>query len=457
MTADKTTQDLLEAPLWSLFFRLAFPAVGAMLAVGLYQFVDAVFVGQFVGPEGMGAVSLVYPVALINMAVSGLIGVGSASFLSRAIGRGDRRGIDKIYSNLVVLNLIINGCLVAAGWITAPALLAFFGGEGIILDYAVVYARVLFAGMFFANFGVSANMLIRAEGRLAAAMVILCSGAAVNLVLDPIFIILLGLDVFGAGLATVIGQGCTALVGWFYMKRNEAVMSVSFFKNRVEPGILKEILTVGFSALALPLFTIIEIAVEFIMIRRYAGMDELLTFGVVMRLLILYIPPIWGIGLGLQPLVGVNTGAGNFDRIRRALGVFTIGGTVMAVLLWLPVVLAPGAILSWFITDPAVVEAGRQAPRIFLILLPLYGIIFNTLVYFQATGRALAAAVLVTGRMLIFYVPFQFLFPRIFGTVGLWFCNPMSDIITLTLVGILALKYHYRSRAGLHKKEISLV
>jgi len=316
---------------------------------------------------------------------------------------------------------------------------------------------VLLVGMFLANFGVSTNMLIRAEGRLGMAMLVLMSGALVNLILDPIFIIVLKLDVLGAGIATLMGQTVTALAGLWFMKRNEAIMPVHLSKKYLDLTVIKEILQVGFSALALPIFTIIEIAVEFLMIQKYAGMNELLIFGVVMRLLILYIPPIWGIGLGLQPLAGVNEGAGNHDRVWRAMGVFTLGGSIVAFILWLPVVLFPGTVLSWFITDPAVVAAGIQAPRIFLIFLPLYGVIFNTLVYFQSTGRALAATILVTGRLLVFYIPFQLIFPPLFGTIGLWFCNPASDILTLSLMAVLALWYHRKNIKKKNPKENSLV
>ena len=442
---DSYTGQILTGSLPGLFFRFAVPAVLAMTMVGLYQFVDAIFVGQFVGPEGMGAVSLVYPVSLINMAVSGLIGVGCSTYLSRAIGRRDEEGVKKVFSNLLVLNVLINAVILAAGWGTAHRLLVLFGGEGLVLEYGMSYTRILLCGMFLANFGVSINLMIRAEGRMKAAMLILSTGAVLNLILDPLFIIVLGLDVRGAGIATVIGQGCTALVSLIYMEKAQTVVPVRFSFRYLDRKILRESLSVGFSGLVLPLFTIVEIAVQFLLIRKYAGMDELLVFGVVMRLLILYIPPIWGIAQGMQPIVGINSGAGNRERVLKTLGVFTLGGTVMAIILWLPVAAAPRTVLGWFITDPAVVEAGARAPRIFLCLLPFYGIIFSAIGYFQAVGRAGAAAILVSCRMLVLYVPLQYLFTSLWGADGLWYCNPGTDVLALVLVAFMSWYYYRKS------------
>ncbi|MBI9105015.1 MAG: MATE family efflux transporter [Spirochaetales bacterium] len=449
---DSHTELIRSGNLVSLFFKFAVPAVLAMIMVGLYQFVDAIFVGQFVGPEGMGAVSLVYPISLINMAVSGLIGVGSSSFLSRAIGRKDKEKIKKIFTHLVILNVIINILIMIIGWNTASRLLVLFGGEGQILDYGISYTRIMLFGMFIANFGVSLNLMIRAEGRMRAAMLILSSGAIVNLILDPVFIIVFGLDVKGAGIATVIGQFCTAIISLIYMEKAQTLVPVHFSFKFFDWKIIKDVLAVGFSAMVLPLFTIVEIAVEFVLIQKYAGMNELLVFGVVMRLLILYIPPIWGIAQGLQPIIGINSGAGDHERVKKALIVFTIGGTVVAILLWIPVVFIPKTVLSWFITDPAVVEAGGYVPRLFLLLLPLYAILFNAIGYFQAAGKAISAAILVSCRMLIFYVPLQFLFTGLFGAAGLWYCNPGTDAVSLVLVFFLIL-FHWK-RGELTGKEL---
>ena len=441
---DSHTLEIRSGNLTRLFFKFALPAVLAMTMVGLYQFVDAIFVGQFVGPDGMGAVSLVYPVSLINMAVSGLIGVGASSFLSRAIGRKDREGIQKIFTNLVFLNILINAFILAVGWKFARNLLVFFGGTGKVLEYGMSYTRIMLVGMFIANFGVSINLLIRAEGRMRSAMLILSTGAVLNLVLDPVFIIVFGLDVRGAGIATVIGQTCTALVSLVYMEKTQTLVPVRIALCYLDRKIIKEVLKVGFSALVLPLFTIIEIGIEFILIGKYAGMDELLVFGVVMRLLILYIPPIWGIAQGLQPIVGINIGAGDYDRVKKALAVFTVGGTIVAFILWVPVVFFPEWVLGLFITDREVAAAGAQAPRIFLILLPFYSIMFNTIGYFQAAGKALSAALLVSFRMLILYVPLQFLFTAIFKAGGLWFCNPGTDIVSI-LLAVFMLAFHWKT------------
>ena len=184
---DIRTQLLTASP-FQLMLSLSVPAIIGMVVVGLYNFMDRVFVGQLINEVAMGAVSVSYPFTLINTGVSTLIGVGSASVLSRAIGKKDQNTVDKIMGNLIAMNLLLGVIITALGMIFTRQLLTLSGAEGEILNHAERYLHIIFAGSLFVNFAQSANMIMRGEGILKKAMLITGTGAVLNIILDPVMI-----------------------------------------------------------------------------------------------------------------------------------------------------------------------------------------------------------------------------------------------------------------------------
>ena len=206
---DTRTKLLTKNPI-SLMIELSIPAVLGMVVVGLYNMMDSIFVGQMVGAAQMGAVSVSYPFTLINAGSAAMLGVGSASVLSRAIGKKDERTIKKIMGNLVAMVLLLSVIYTIVGMVFTRQLLSLAGASDNILNYAEKYLRIVFAGSLFVNFFQSANMVIRGEGQLKKAMTIIASGAILNIILDPIMIFGLfgcpAMGIRGAAIATVIGQ-----------------------------------------------------------------------------------------------------------------------------------------------------------------------------------------------------------------------------------------------------------
>ena len=172
--------ELLEEKPFKLMVKLCVPAMIGMLVVGLYSFVDAVFDGQFVGPNAMGAVSVAYPFTLINNGIATLVGVGSASILSRAIGKKDNDTVDKVMGNLLVLITILSILITVIGITFTRQILSLSGATGEILDLAERYLKIIFVGSIFINFAQSANMVMRAEGLMKKAMFYMGIGAVVN-------------------------------------------------------------------------------------------------------------------------------------------------------------------------------------------------------------------------------------------------------------------------------------
>lgn len=205
---DTRTKLLTKNP-WPLMIELSIPAVLGMVVVGLYNMMDSIFVGQMVGDVQMGAISVSYPLTLINAGSAAMLGVGSASVLSRAIGKKDENTIKKIMGNLVAMVLLLSVIYTVVGMVFTRQLLSLTGASDNILNYAEKYLRIVFAGSLFVNFFQSANMVIRGEGQLKRAMTIIASGAILNIILDPIFISILnpyGMGIEAAAYATIFSQ-----------------------------------------------------------------------------------------------------------------------------------------------------------------------------------------------------------------------------------------------------------
>ena len=218
---DTRTKLLTQRP-FSLMLELSIPAVLGMVVVGLYNMMDSIFVGQMVGSVQMGAVSVSYPFTLINAGSAAMLGVGSASVLSRAIGKKDEDTVKKIMGNLVAAVVILSVIYTVIGMVFTRQLLSLAGASDNILNYAEKYLRIVFAGSLFVNFFQSANMVIRGEGQLKKAMFIIASGAILNIILDPFFITLLnpyGMGIEGAAYATVLSQFVQAVITVRYFKK----------------------------------------------------------------------------------------------------------------------------------------------------------------------------------------------------------------------------------------------
>ncbi len=432
-------EDIRSGSIYKLYFTLMLPATFSLLVLGLYHFFDGIFVGQWVNPTALGAVGLVYPFTLVNNGIFMLIGMGSASLLSRALGAGDRGTVDSIFGNLFLLNIILSGAEVTLGLIFAEEIVRFLGGEGDMLDYGVRYLRLIVLGSPFVNFASSANMLIRAEGRMRSAMLIMSSGALLNILLDPLFLAVFRMGVEGAAIATAISQALTALITVLYFLRKESAVRIIPSRIRFSRE-LGKILGVGISGMALPVMTIVQIVFVLKSTAYYGGPQELIIISAVIKILNFIFVPIWGACQGFQPMVGINYGARDFRRVRQGFFVFVAYTSLIALAVWAFIMAAPAMVLSWFITDKAIVQDGVRVILLYLCDFPLYGYMLLVVTLFQALGKGFHAAFLVISRMSLLFIPIILLLPRFLGIDGVWLATPASDVLVIIIGTVMAVR-----------------
>jgi putative MATE family efflux protein len=439
--------NLLTDSIGSLFIRLSIPAVVGTLMVGVYQLVDGIFVGQFVGPEGIGAIGLVFPITLLNNGLGSLLGVGASSYFSRELGKGNAQIGSLILGNVTLIALVFSLVMSSLGFFFADEILAILGGQGEILRLGTQYFRVVVVGTFFVGLASGTNMLVRAEGKMRTAMVIISVGAVLNIILDPLLIIVFDMGIRGAGIATIIAQGITAVISIGYFAGGTSHIKIRIRDFRFDREILNAIFAVGFSAMAMPLLSIAQIFMVFRQIDVYGGQDEIVIIGAILKIMNFFFIPLWGIAMAYQPIAGINYGAQQFKRVQRSFYIFALNALIVGLLSMIPLQVFTRGVLGLFVTDPILVAQGIPAMRMYFIIWPIYGIMLVAITYFQALGHARQASFLVMAKMLVFYAPIIYFLPRWFGLNGIWLSVPVSDVVVMAMgVWFLAMEFRYENR-----------
>jgi MATE efflux family protein len=436
---------LLKENPWKLMLNLSIPAILGQFIVGLYAFVDSIYVGQMVGTDAMSAVSAASPFILINNAVAVLLGIGSGSVLSRAIGDKDEKTIKKIMGNFTFLVILLSSFVMILGIILSPWLISLSGAKGNIQNMGVSYLRIIYIGSIFVNFMQGANMIIRAEGRMKTAMGIMGAGALLNIILDPIFILLFpSKGPQAVALATIISQLIQALVTLIYFLKISPV--VKFNGLKIARDINKEIFSVGISAMLMQIMMLIQMTIVYNTAVRYGGKSQIALMGAAQRVLQLAFVPIWGMSQGMQPAIGTNFGAKEYLRVKKLTNVFIIGSTVLAGIFFIIIEIFSKQILSTFITNYKIVNEGVVNFRLMYLMFLTYGFLIMIVTYFQAIGKSKQAGFLVMLRQFLLVIPLVLIIPILLNknVLGVWLALPINDtIIFIFAIFMLMKEYKY--------------
>lgn len=438
-------EHLISGNMFKLMLELSIPGIIGMFVISLYSFVDAIFVGRYVSSVALGAVSLAYTFTLINNGIAVLVGIGSASVLSRAVGRSDQETVDSIMGNVLLLTLLFSLGTMTIGLIFAPQLLILIGAEGEMLRLGVSYLRIVYIGSVFVNFGQAANMVMRGEGRMGLAMLLMGISAVLNIILDAVFVIVLKKGLEGTAIATVISQVVLAICNFCYFAFFSKNVKFKHFK--LQKSIVKETLSIGFSAMLMQVFALLQQAVMYSTLKRYGGEDQVILMGAFFRYMMLSFIPLWGISQGYQPFAGTNFGAQKFERVKKGTFLFYGFGLFLSLIFWLVFLIIPEQVLGLFLKNKELISLGRTNSMLAISLFPLSAIMIINLTLFQALGKAKYAGMLVIARQFLLYIPAVLILPVFFGTRGVWISSPIIDTLVTVLSAFIVIK--------LFKKDLS--
>lgn len=326
MEAQETGQlknPLESAPLGALILKYSLPAIASSLVNSIYNVVDQIFVGNSVGELGNAATNVVFPLVLIVAALAMTFGVGGASAFSLYLGSKEEQKAKSVAGTSLTLTLLTGVVLAVLTLLFLRPILTAFGGRGQTLEYAIEYTRIVAFGTPLAMLGTGASQLIRADGSPRYAMLSTTLGAVLNAVLDPILIFGFDLGMSGAAWATVIGQLVSSVLILRYFGRFQSVTLERRDYLPRKSSVLR-ILKIGIAAGAMQFAsTVISIVMNNVLgyygeLSPYGRDIPLACVGIITKVAALFDGVSLGIAQSIQPIIGYNYGAGNYDRIKTA-------------------------------------------------------------------------------------------------------------------------------------------
>lgn len=426
-------------PIGKLIVKFAVPSVIALLVNSLYNIVDQIFIGWGVGYLGNGATNIVFPITIIALALSMMIGNGGAAYLSLKLGEGEIDVAKKGVGNSVTLVTIVSILLTAVFLIWINPILTLFGATDLLRPLALEYGVIIGIGLPFMMISAAINSMIRADGSPKYAMFSMVIGAIINVVLDPLLIFVFHMGVQGAAIATVIGQVASFIVSVVYMPKFKTVHpnAAAFRLNGKTCG---NIVTFGLSSFITQFAITIVMALTNNLLAQYGAASvygseiPLTATGIVMKVNQIMIAILLGIATGAQPIIGFNYGAKNYKRVKKALEIALIASEVVSIVAFLIFQFAPMSVVSLFGSEEGLYnEFAVMAFRIFLLLCPLTGFQTVAAVYLQAVGKPLKSAILSLARQIIFFVPAALILPIFMGVTGVLWTGPVADGLAFIL------------------------
>jgi putative MATE family efflux protein len=427
---------LLNGNLTVLLFKFSAPATIGMVVGAFYNIIDTIFVGKGVGSLAIAALSIVLPIQLIMMGIGTMLGIGSASIISRALGRNRKDIAQDVFGNAFVLNLLISALCMVLIYPFMDKFLIFFGASAQVLPYAKDYAYIILAGFIFLSFAISSNSCIRAEGSPRAAMYAMGIGALMNIILDPIFIFVLGMGIKGAAIATVISQALSTVYIIFYILFGKSIFNINIAVLKLRFPLVREILTLGFPSFLRSTMASFIILIFNRLLSFYGGDLYIAIMGIGLRLLSLVQMPLIGITQGFSTIVGFNYGARLYPRVKKVLGIAAVWTIVIAGAGFLVMMIFPRFVITLFSSDAELIGEGIGILRIVILFLPFIGVQMLGGGLFQSIGKAVPALVLTISRQVLFLVPAAFLLPMVFGLNGVWMAVPVADFLSVAVTGI---------------------
>ncbi|AKB18279.1 MULTISPECIES: MATE family efflux transporter [unclassified Methanosarcina] len=429
-----------------LLFKLSLPGIIAMIVQAFYNVVDTFFVAKAYGAEesilAIGGLTIAFPIQMILIGIAVLLGTGSASVISRALGAKEieraRRALGNVYSAGLVTGVLI---FVFSFSDFSPVLKAFGATEG-IMPYAVEYIQVILAGAITCILGISIQNIVRAEGNARFSMNAMLLGAGLNIVLDPLLIFGLGMGVRGAAVATVFSQGVCALWLLHYFLAGKSAIHFGFEMLKPDPGILKEITAIGAGPFVMDISQSVNMIFVNAALAIYGGDVAIAVYGLIFRLFSFVFMPLIGLSFGLQPIAGYNYGAGKPERVIKAVKIAALGAVSFGTIGFMVMFLFPQKLLSIFSSDPALLDLGKTAMRIFVLGIPLVGINIIGATLFQALGRAKPSFILSVSRPILFFLPMVLLLPRLYDLNGVWVAFPVADLMAVVLTLYFLFREH---------------
>lgn len=429
--------ELAHKPVGRLLWKYSLPAVVGMLVMALYNVIDRIFIGQWVGPDAIAGLAVTFPLMNLATAIGVLIGVGSSARMSIVLGAGRHDLAERILGNAFTLT-IINGIIyITAFTIYLDPLLHLFGASDNTLPYGREYMLILMPGCLLTNITYGFNNLMRASGYPGRAMVTMLIGAAVNTVLDPLFIYVFDWGIGGAALATDIAMAVSAFFVMAHFFRKDSTLRFRRGIFSLDWKIVAGIVSIGAAPALVNAASCIINAIANNALLDYGTDRDIGAAGIMVTYTSLMVTVVLGICQGMQPVVGYNYGAKRLHRLSRTYVLAVVAATVITCTGGLLGLFFPSLVGRVFTTDASLIAATDRALGICLAVFPVVGFQIISTAFFQSIGNATKSIIVSLLRQVIFLIPLLIFMPRAFGLDGVWMSFPISDAVATIVTAVL--------------------
>lgn len=427
------TTNLGEGSIPSLLAKLAIPAVVAQVVNLLYNIVDRIYIGHIpeIGASALTGVGLFTPILMLINAFAMLAGSGGAPRAAIYMGKKDNNTAEKIVGNCFSFLMICAVFLTAVFYITAPKLLVLFGASSVTLSYAVSYARIYILGSVFVLIVLGMNLFITTQGFAKISMLTTVIGAVINIILDPVFIFVLGMGVSGAALATVISQAVGAVWILRFLTGDKTILKLKMCNLRLKADIIGSCLALGISSFVM-MSTESILSISFTSsLSKFGGDVAVGAMTIITSTSQLILMPVQGICQGGQPIISFNYGANKNDRVKKAFFTQFKVCIIFTCVCWVIMMLFPQIFAGMFTSDAELVKYTAWALRIYMAGIFSIGFQISCQQSFMALGQAKVSLILACLRKLILLIPLIFILPLILPdkVFAVFLAEPVSDII----------------------------
>lgn len=432
VSASTSTESLGVKPVGKLLVQYSVPAIIASVATSLYNIIDSIFIGRGVGPMAIAGLAITFPLMNLVAAFCMLIAAGGATITSIFLGQKNYSRATDVVNNVFTLCLIHAALFGGLTLIFLDDILYFFGATADTISYAREFMEVILYGTPISYVFIVLNNLMRATGYPRKAMISALISVVVNLVLAPIFIFTLEWGIRGAAWATVLGQFAAFI--WVLSHFLSKKSSIHFKRHNrwLTSSIVRRVYAIGMS----PFLMNVCACVVVIFINRalldYGGDSGNLAvgaYGILNRTTMFFVMIVFGVTQGMQPILGYNIGASQFDRVKRVLRLGIWIGVIITSVGWIVSEGFPDVVSELFTTDPTLIKIAREGFRVYFICFPVVGCQIVIQNFFQSVGKPQLSIFLSLTRQLLFLIPFLIIFPRYWGVDGVWASMAGSDII----------------------------
>ena len=461
-----TATELGTERIGKLLMQYAIPAIIAMTASSLYNMVDSIFIGHGVGPLAISGLAITFPLMNLAAAFGSLVGVGASTLVSVRLGQKDYDTAQHILGNVITLNLIIGIGFTILTLLFLDPILYFFGASADTISYARDYMYIILLGNVVTHMYLGLNALLRASGHPQKAMIATITTVIINTLLDPIFIYIFKWGIEGAAIATILAQ-IISLTWQFktFTNKNE-LLHLRHGIYKLRGSIVKNTIAIGMSPF------LMNLAACFIVIfinkglKEYDGDLAIGAFGIVNRIVFLFVMIVMGLNQGMQPIAGYNFGARQYHRVNQVLKLTIYGATLVTTSGFLVGELMPELAVSAFTTHEGLIERSATGLRIVvmffphavsaiftdseelinmaatglricILMFPLVGAQIVISNFFQSIGMASKAIFLSLTRQLLFLLPCIIILPMFWGSKGIWMSMPISDLAASIVAAVM--------------------